>query len=144
VKPGHKVGAVIQQMYEQTPLQVQCHVSFLALVDGRPQHCSLRRLLREFLTFRETTLQRRYAHEYQEVTEQIQRLQALHTAMTHLHVLTLPPPDSEVWRSHRRGILTQFMYTPRCKSLVRSKQESYLPRRSRFWYALASLQGMTR
>jgi hypothetical protein len=84
VKPGHEVGAVIQQLYEQTPLQVQCHVSFLALVDGRPQHCSLRRLLQEFLTFRETTLQRRYAHEYQEVTEQIQRLQALHTAMTHL------------------------------------------------------------
>ncbi len=61
VKPGHEVGAVIQQLYEQTPLPIQFHVSFLALIDGRPQQCSLRRLLQEFLTFREATLQRPHA-----------------------------------------------------------------------------------
>jgi DNA gyrase/topoisomerase IV subunit A len=81
------VAAVIQQLYEQTPLQIQFHASFLALIDGRPQHCSLRRLLQEFLAFRELTLQRCYAHEGQEVAQQIQRLQALHQAITHLDVV---------------------------------------------------------
>ncbi|WP_247216472.1 DNA gyrase subunit A [Synechococcus sp. C9] len=87
LKPGQEVAAVIQQLYEQTPLQIQFHASFLALIDGRPQHCSLRRLLQEFLTFRERTLQRGYAHEWQEVTNQIQRLQGLHQAITHLDVV---------------------------------------------------------
>jgi|GEM_PF-6710027 len=87
LKPGHAVTEVIQQLYEQTPLQTQFHVSFLALIDGRPQHCSLRRLLQEFLTFREQTLQRVYAHQWQEVTRQIQHLQALHQAITHLDVV---------------------------------------------------------
>ncbi len=84
LKPGQDVPEVVQQLYQQTPLEIQFHASFLALINGRPQHCSLRRLLQEFLAFRELTLQRCYAHEWQEVTQQMTRLTALHQAISHL------------------------------------------------------------
>ncbi|MEN9214004.1 MAG: DNA gyrase subunit A [Gloeomargarita sp. DG02_3_bins_56] len=87
VKPGHTVAEIIQQLYEQTPLQIQFHASFLALMAGRPQPCSLRQLLAEFLAFREASLQRYYAHEWQEVTRQIARCTALHRAIGHLDIV---------------------------------------------------------
>ncbi|APB33425.1 DNA topoisomerase IV subunit A [Gloeomargarita lithophora Alchichica-D10] len=87
LKSGQEVAEIIQQLLQQTPLEIQFHASFLALIGGRPQHCSLRRLLQEFLEFRELTLQRSYAHEWREVTQQMTRLTALHQAITHLDIV---------------------------------------------------------
>ncbi len=54
---------VLAKLYQQTPLQISFGVIMLALVDNQPRQLSLRRLLDEFLRFREETLTRKYHQE---------------------------------------------------------------------------------
>ena len=48
--------AILEQLYRQTPLQSNFGVIMLALVDGQPVQLPLKRVLEEFLKFREETL----------------------------------------------------------------------------------------
>ncbi|MCS6783263.1 MAG: hypothetical protein NZ482_08820, partial [Gloeomargarita sp. SKYG98] len=111
VKPGYNPQDIIQQLYEQTPLQTQFHASFLAIVDGRPQQCSLRRLLQHFLQFREQTLQRLYAHQYREVTQEIARVSALQQAISHLDVVFQILRQADDLDQARQALMHQLALT---------------------------------
>jgi DNA gyrase subunit A len=54
---------VINNLYRQTALQSNFGAIFLAIVDGLPRQLSLRKMLQEFLKFREETLTRQYNKE---------------------------------------------------------------------------------
>ncbi|MEO0308279.1 MAG: DNA gyrase subunit A [Gloeomargarita sp. GMQP_bins_120] len=111
VKPGYDPEQVVQQLYAQTPLQTQFHASFLALLDGRPQQCSLRRWLQQFLQFREQTLQRLYRYQHQQVSHDIQRLTALQRAMTHLAVVFQVLQDAPNLDQARQQLMQQLGLT---------------------------------
>ncbi|MCM1985235.1 DNA gyrase/topoisomerase IV subunit A [Lyngbya confervoides] len=54
---------ILDQLFRQTPLQSNFGVIMLALVEGQPLQLPLKRVLEEFLQFREATLQREYRHQ---------------------------------------------------------------------------------
>ncbi|MBZ8178563.1 DNA gyrase/topoisomerase IV subunit A [Oscillatoria salina] len=54
---------VLRQLYKQTPLQSNFGAIMLALVDNEPLQLPLRKILQEFIDFREETLTRQYNHE---------------------------------------------------------------------------------
>jgi DNA gyrase subunit A len=75
---------VLQHLYHQTALQVNFGAILLALVDGQPRQLSLRELLREFLKFREETLNRRYTHQLHQAESRVHIVSGLLRALSHL------------------------------------------------------------
>jgi len=78
---------ILKKLYKMTPLQSNYGAIFLALVDNRPEQMSLRRILEEFLQFRETTLMRQYDHELGEVSRRLELLQGLLIGLENLDTL---------------------------------------------------------
>ena len=58
---------VLNQLYRQTALQTSFPSNIRALVNGRPEQLSLRRILGLFLTFREDVISRRTIHELRDL-----------------------------------------------------------------------------
>ncbi|PIG91045.1 DNA gyrase subunit A [Gloeocapsopsis sp. IPPAS B-1203] len=75
---------VLQHLYHQTALQMNFGAILLALVDGQPRQLSLRELLREFLKFREETLNRRYSHQLHQAESRVHIVSGLLRALSHL------------------------------------------------------------
>ncbi len=76
--------AILDILYRTTPLQSNFGAIFLALVDNKPVQLSLRQILEEFLSFRETTLIRQYTHELEESSQRLDVLAGLRTALANI------------------------------------------------------------
>ncbi|NJR49351.1 MAG: DNA topoisomerase 4 subunit A [Leptolyngbyaceae cyanobacterium CSU_1_3] len=89
---------ILSALYRQTALQSNFGVIFLALSNGQPKQMTLRQLLQEFLSFRETTLTRRYRHELEQAESQIHvvegRLKALSNLDAVIEILRNAPDGS--------------------------------------------------
>ncbi len=75
---------ILNALYRQTALQNNFGSILLALTGNLPKQMTLRELLQEFLTFRETTLTRRYSHELEKAETQIHIVEGRLTALSHL------------------------------------------------------------
>lgn len=60
---------VLNQLYRYTPLQTTVNFNMLALVYGKPEQLSLKRILEEFLKFREDVILRRTRFELKKARE---------------------------------------------------------------------------
>ncbi|MEB3830808.1 DNA gyrase/topoisomerase IV subunit A [Phormidium sp. CCY1219] len=78
---------LLQQLYNQTPLQSNFGAILLALVDGQPRQLSLREMLQEFLKFREQTLNRLYQHELEQTENRLELVEGLLVALNELDTL---------------------------------------------------------
>jgi DNA gyrase subunit A len=78
---------VLDKLYKLTPLQTNFGAIMLALADGQPRQMSLRELLQQFLSFREQTLTRQYAHELQKAESRSHVLEGLLAALEHLDAI---------------------------------------------------------
>lgn len=76
--------SVLQNLYQQTALQINFGAIMLAIVEGQPRQLSLRQLLEEFLKFREQTLLRRYSYQLEEAQERIHTVEGLNKALASL------------------------------------------------------------
>jgi DNA gyrase subunit A len=89
---------ILSALYRQTALQSNFGVILLALSNGQPKQMTLRQLLEEFLSFRETTLTRRYRHELEQAESQIHvvegRLKALSNLDAVIEILRNAPDGS--------------------------------------------------
>ncbi|MBF2098447.1 MAG: DNA topoisomerase IV [Gloeomargaritaceae cyanobacterium C42_A2020_066] len=108
LRPGFLPHQVEAQLFHHTPLESQFHVSLLAVVDGRPQHYSLRELLVTFLRFREATLIRRYRHELTQVSQKHHLLTGLHTAIANLEQVFLILRQSRNPAAAQARLVEQF------------------------------------
>ncbi|MFQ3679138.1 MAG: DNA topoisomerase (ATP-hydrolyzing) [Pseudanabaenaceae cyanobacterium] len=72
---------LLQQLYQNTPLQDNFSAVFLALVGSQPKQLGLRELLQEFLQFREATLIRQYQHQRQTVGDRLALVAGLQTVL---------------------------------------------------------------
>ena len=75
---------ILNALYRQTALQNNFGTILLALTGNQPKQMTLRELLQEFLSFRETTLTRRYNHELDKAETQIHVVEGRLTALSHL------------------------------------------------------------
>lgn len=75
---------ILEKLYKLTALQSTFGAIFLALVDGVPRQLSLRESLQAFLSFRETTLNRRYRHEHDQASDRLHIVEGLLTALDNL------------------------------------------------------------
>jgi DNA gyrase subunit A len=75
---------VLEQLYRQTPLQINFGVIMLAIAAGQPRQMPLREILQQFLDFREQTVTRRYQHQLNQAQTRSHLVQGLLTALDHL------------------------------------------------------------
>lgn len=75
---------LLNQLYQHTELQTNFGAILLALVNSQPRQLTLKQLLQEFLTFREQTLTRHYAHELEVVQRRCHIVQGLLVALENL------------------------------------------------------------
>jgi len=75
---------LLQHLYQQTALQTNFGAIMLAIVDGQPRQLTLRSLLQEFLSFRETTLLRRYNYQLSKAESRIHLVEGLLAALSRL------------------------------------------------------------
>ena len=59
LKRGEDPDVVVNQIYKFTPLRDSLSVIMIALVDGRPELCSLKRLIEEYIRHRKVVITRR-------------------------------------------------------------------------------------
>ncbi len=76
--------ALLASLYKQTALQSNFGSIMLALAESQPLQMSLREMLQQFLTFRETTLTRQYSYELEQVERRIHVLDGLLLALNYL------------------------------------------------------------
>jgi len=72
---------VLNNLYKQTPLQVNFGANMLALVQREPELLTLRRALEVFLAFREEVIQRRTRYYLQKAQERAEIVQGLLVAL---------------------------------------------------------------
>ncbi len=87
LKRDVKPKAILQKLYRMTPLQSNFGMISLALAANQPIQMSLRRLLQEFLQFREDTLIRQYDHELADANRRLEVLDGLRIGLENLDVL---------------------------------------------------------
>ncbi|PSP24335.1 MAG: DNA gyrase subunit A [Cyanobacteria bacterium SW_8_48_13] len=75
---------VLNNLYKQTPLQINFGANMLSLVDGEPQLLGLKQFLQIFLEFRVETITRRTAYELRKAEERDHLLQGLLIALASL------------------------------------------------------------
>ena len=75
---------VLNNLYKQTPLQVNFGANMLALVDGEPQLLSLKKFLSVFLDFRIEAITRRTQYQLRKAQERDHLLQGLLIALGNL------------------------------------------------------------
>ncbi|MDJ0688232.1 MAG: DNA topoisomerase 4 subunit A [Xenococcaceae cyanobacterium MO_188.B32] len=84
LKKDTQPQAVLQQLYRQTALQSNFGAIMLALVNNKPCQLPLRRLLQEFLQFREETLIKQYSHELEQTQQRLHLVAGLLVALNNL------------------------------------------------------------
>ncbi|AFY59680.1 DNA gyrase subunit A [Synechococcus sp. PCC 6312] len=75
---------VLNNLFKQTPLQMNFGANMLALVNGNPQLLTLKRFLEVFLEFREEAIARRTRHNLRKAEERDHLLQGLLIALENL------------------------------------------------------------
>ncbi|MDG2992034.1 DNA gyrase subunit A [Candidatus Synechococcus calcipolaris G9] len=75
---------VLNNLYKQTPLQINFGANMLAIVNGEPQLLTLKRFLEVFLEFREEAIARRTRYNLRKAEERDHLLQGLLIALDHL------------------------------------------------------------
>ncbi|WJI30463.1 DNA gyrase subunit A [Thermosynechococcus sp. B3] len=75
---------VLNNLYKQTPLQVNFGANMLAIVNGEPQLLTLKRSLEVFLSFREEAIARRTRYALRKAEERDHLLQGLLVALANL------------------------------------------------------------
>ncbi|MFN4270626.1 MAG: DNA gyrase subunit A [Thermosynechococcus sp.] len=78
---------VLNNLYKQTPLQVNFGANMLAIVNGKPQLLTLKRSLEIFLSFREEAIARRTRYALRKAEEREHLLQGLLVALAHLEAV---------------------------------------------------------
>ena len=75
---------ILKALYQQTALQSNFGAIFLALVDHKPCQISLKKVLEEFLKFREETLRRKYSHQLEQCQQRLHLVNGLLLALEKL------------------------------------------------------------
>ena len=87
LKKDASAKAVLQKLARQTAFQTNFGAIMLALVNNKPVQLSLRRLLEEFLTFRELTLRKQYSNELEKNQQRLHLVSGLLIALNNIDTI---------------------------------------------------------
>lgn len=84
LKKNEPSDIVLNQLYQQTPLQSSFPITMLCIVNGQPRVCTLREVLKEFLGFRREVVTRRTMFQLRKAEDRHHILMGLKIALDHL------------------------------------------------------------
>ena len=102
LKRGEVPEVILNTLYKMTRLQVSYGMNMLAIVDNQPQVLKLHDLLRHFLDFRRTVVNRRCRYELARAEQRAHVLEGLLVALDHLDEViaairaSRTPPEARV------------------------------------------------
>ncbi|MEN9274399.1 MAG: DNA topoisomerase (ATP-hydrolyzing), partial [Gloeomargarita sp. DG02_4_bins_56] len=102
---------VLNNLYKQTPLQVNFGANMLALVNREPELLTLRRFLEVFLAFREETLQRRTRYYLRKAQERDEIVQGLLVALGNIDSIIQLIRQAENTETARQNLMTVYELT---------------------------------
>ncbi|MBW4649884.1 MAG: DNA topoisomerase (ATP-hydrolyzing) subunit A [Kastovskya adunca ATA6-11-RM4] len=99
---------VLNNLYKQTPLQMNFGANMLALVNNEPQLLTLKKFLSVFLDFRIETIIRRTQYELRKAEERDHLLQGLLIALDNLDAVIALIRRAADTATARQGLIEQF------------------------------------
>lgn len=111
VKRDANPHTVLNHLYKHTSLQQAFGFNMLALVDGQPQLLPLKRLLVEFLDYRQEVLTRRTQFELDKARQRAHILEGLVIALDHLDAVIQTIRGAESREAARPQLMANFGLT---------------------------------
>ncbi|MDQ3811770.1 MAG: DNA gyrase subunit A [Chloroflexota bacterium] len=108
VKRDANAHTVLNQLYKHTAMQQAFGYNMLALVGGQPQLLPLKRLLSEFLSYRQQVLTRRTQFELNRARQRLHILEGLVIALDHLDAVISTIRDSASREAARPLLMERF------------------------------------
>jgi DNA gyrase subunit A len=102
---------VLNNLYKQTPLQVNFGANMLALVEREPELLTLRRALEVFLAFREEVIQRRTRYYLQKAQHRAEIVQGLLVALENIDSIIALIRQAEDTEVARQNLITVYELT---------------------------------
>src|SRR5436309_39893 len=102
---------VLNHLYKHTAMQQAFGFNMLALVDGQPQLLPLKRLLIEFLEYRQTVLTRRTRFELSKARQRAHILEGLVIALDHLDAVIRTIREAASREAARPQLMAGFSLT---------------------------------
>lgn len=84
LKKGEASDIVLNQLYQQTPLQNSFPITMLCIVNGQPRILTIREVLKEFIGFRREVVTRRTLFQLRKAEERHHIVMGLQIALDHL------------------------------------------------------------
>jgi DNA gyrase subunit A len=108
VKRDANPHTVLNHLYKHTSMQQAFGFNMLALVDGQPQLLPLKRLLVEFLSYRQVVLTRRTQFELDKARQRAHILEGLVIALDHLDAVIQTIRQAESREAARPQLMASF------------------------------------
>jgi DNA gyrase subunit A len=108
---GELPDIVINQLYKHTQMQTSFGIIMLALVDRRPQVCTLKQMLEAFIRFRREIVTRRTRYDLARAEERAHILAGLRKAVEHLDLVIRLIRQAESPDAARTALMTQLELT---------------------------------
>jgi DNA gyrase subunit A len=111
LKKGEDPDVVLKQLYKFTPLRESFSVILIALVDGRPVVCTLKRLVEEFVRHRKSVITRRTRHLLRKAEERDHVVEGLLRAVDLIDEIVALVRASADPKEARSGLVERFRFS---------------------------------
>jgi len=108
LKKNEPSDIVLNQLYQQTPLQNSFPITMLCIVNGQPRVCTLKDVLREFLGFRREVVTRRTMFQLRKAEERHHILMGLKIALDNLDAVIKLIRASKSPEEAKSGLMEKF------------------------------------
>ncbi len=113
LKGGVYAQNILNLLYKHTPLEDTFHYNMVALVDSVPQTLSLKGILEEFVTHRQSVVRRRTEFDLRKAQEREHILLGLKKALDHIdQIIKLIRAAKDVPTAHA-GLMKEFKFSER-------------------------------
>jgi DNA gyrase subunit A len=113
LKMGADPDIVLNQLFRHTPLQSTLSIILLAIVDGRPETLSVKRMLILYLEHRTEVLRRRTTFQLAKAEDRAHVLEGLRIAVINIDEVIQIVRDSHEVEEARTRLMTRFELTER-------------------------------
>jgi len=108
LKKDAQPRVVLNQLFVHTPLQTTFGAILLALVDGRPQVCTLRQLIDEYIRHRRDVVRRRTEFDLAEAERRAHILEGYKIALDNIDAVIELIKKSKDTETARAGLMSRF------------------------------------
>jgi DNA gyrase subunit A len=108
LRSGTQPMVILNNLYEQTPMQTTFSFNMLALVDGVPRIITLKRALQHFVDFRQDVITRRTEFELRKARERAHILAGLRIAISQLDLVISIIRNARDTEAARNGLMERL------------------------------------